>query len=431
MKGEILQHIKALSNSKLGHMTALERFAHCLNSVYGNCSFISFEICPKTGKYLVRLIFSDDQGNKPHFDNFMGRQVSINDQQLHDIVSHEDPVIVNQIKAEFTEEIKKFGLPAASMMVMPLYLDGQINLWVIVLGHTAEQFDEVELEQAVLLANLAGTYMARITETEQLATANAWIQKELDDIGRIQKLLLPQSKIEIRGTDIASHLLTCDQAGGDYYDVVNLSQLFDDGPETDKDEAWGAIIADASGHGAASAVEIAMFDALLRTYQGSAEQGPAGVFNYTNKYFFTRIGRGSFISAAIVTYNPESQTVTYANAGHPPAIVISPQGDLIKLDKSDGIPLGVDPEWLWYNLTYPVKPGSIMLVYTDGIIEALSPQKEQFGIERLESVIKQSHSSGTRKAQDYVDAITHALNAHQQDHPRTDDQCLVVMSIEP
>lgn len=429
MKNEILSHIRALSESRLGQMTALERFAHCLNSVYGDCSFLSFDVCADSGRFLVRLIFSDTGNNGAGISNLRDQHVTLEAAQLQNIVRDEAPVIVGQIDVDLVRLLEQFRLPSASMMCMPVYLDGAIRFWVMVLGHKPEQFAEVDLQQAVLLANLAATYMARITETEQLASANAWIKKELNDIGRIHQLLLPQTQIEIQGTDVASFLASCDQAGGDYYDVVNLSQLFGDELTDDGDEAWGAIVADASGHGAASAVEIAMFDALLRTYQGSVELGPAGVFNYTNKYFFTRIGRGSFISAVIITYLPESENLIYASAGHPPVLVITPQGQIQRLEKGGGIPLGVDPDWQWENMTQPVTPGSIVVAYTDGILESQSLAKQQFGLVQLEQTLLEVHQSGSRRAQDYIDAVVQALDLHQQGQARVDDQALLVMSI--
>jgi sigma-B regulation protein RsbU (phosphoserine phosphatase) len=311
------------------------------------------------------------------------------------------------------------------MMAIPLYLDGEIKRWVLILGEEENQFANVDLEQAILLANLAGTYMARIDETQALARANAWIEKELDDIGRIQNLLLPQEDINIRGAESAAFYSACEKAGGDYYDIANLSEINQTAKPDDLYDAWGVIVADASGHGAAAAVEISMLDAILRTYQGEGEEGAASVFNYANRHFFTRMSRGSFITASIVGYDPHAGCIFYANAGHPPAMVITPENQLEYLDDDAGIPLGVDTNAEWQTAEKPMSPGSVIISLTDGILEALSPQNEQFGLKRLEKVVLDC--SGT--AQDYIDCIVKALTAHQSGRAQTDDQTVVVIKI--
>ncbi|MGD8926275.1 MAG: SpoIIE family protein phosphatase [Thioalkalispiraceae bacterium] len=425
MQEKLLEQIKALSNSKLGHMTALETFARCLRSVYGKCSFISFESDPKADRHLVRLIFSDREEGHAQLDNLVGQAIPIQSEQLHHITSRQVP-IVEELDPVLEKVLVNLGLPAKSMMAIPLYLDGEIKRWVLILGEEAGQFAKVELEQAILLANLAGTYMARIDETEALEQANEWIEKELDEIARIQKLLLPQETIRIKGVEVATFYSACDKAGGDYYDIANLSEMEPPVSSDEKYDAWGVIVADAAGHGAAAAVEISMLDAILRTYQGDGEQGAANVFNYANRHFFTRISRGAYITASIVGFNPVTSSLFYANAGHPPVLVITPDKRIEYLNENTGIPLGVDPDWQWENSETNVEPGSVIISLTDGILEALSPEKEQFGLQRVEDAVLQIQGT----AQDYLNAIVQAVTEHQAGHAQADDQAIVVIKIE-
>lgn len=169
-----------------------------------------------------------------------------------------------------------------------------------------------------------------------------------------------------------------------------------------------------------------MFDAILRTYRGGEEAGPAEVFNYSNRYFFTRKLRGSLITAAILHYEPRYRRLTYANAGHPPVIMLSPRGEIQFLDTQAGIPLGVQQDWQWQDASIEVEPATRFIVYTDGIIEALSPQHEQFGLERLLAVIE--NRAGT--LDDLISRVRSALQQHQAGMPRTDDQALLVFEIE-
>ena len=214
MKKDLLEQIKALSNSKLGHLSALETFAHCLRSVYGKCSFVSFEPVPGGDAYKVRLVFSDHQQAQPHVDNLVDQSLAIRGEQL-DLITDGQQATITKVSPELQSSFQALNLPVQSMMAIPLYLDGEIKRWVLILGEETQQFAPVDLEEATLLANLAATYMVRIDETQALAKANEWIEKELNDIGRLQNMLLPQQDISIPGADIASFFAACDRAGGD------------------------------------------------------------------------------------------------------------------------------------------------------------------------------------------------------------------------
>ena len=425
MQDKLLEHIRLLSDSHMEPRSALQVFAQCFDAIYGRCSFMSLALNAEQGQR-VRLVFHSDYQQAEQIESYLEQNKHINITQLNEIVATQMPQLVNRISAELASLLNDFHLPTRSMMAIPLFLDGVIQRWVLVLGELPNQFSDVNLNQAMLLANLANTYMARIEETLALAQANDWIEKELADIGRIHQLLLPQTHCELKGTQMATYFSSCDRAGGDYYDIVCLTELFDPGAPEDRPDIWGAILADASGHGAAAAVEIAMFDAILRTYKGTVEAGPANVFNYTNKYFFTRMGRGSFITAVILNYDPVTKILNYANAGHPPIILVSPDGQLRELVEHCDIPLGIQQDWVWQNASLQVEHGAVLIAYTDGITEALSPSKKQFGYKRLEEIVRRTQGGS---AQDYKQAIISELHAHQADHPQNDDQALLVVKL--
>lgn len=422
---QLLEHIRALSDSRLSHANALAVFAHCFHTVYGESSFISLERCEHGRACRIRMIFRADAPETAQVESHLDDEMLLENAQANRLIEEGQAAIVHTIDPALQAILRNNRLPGASLMAIPLFLDGVIRRWVFVLGAYPDQFSQVDLEQAILLANLANTYMARIDETEALAKANAWIERELSDIGRLHKLLLPQEDVQLNGTEVASYFSFCELAGGDYYDLVNLSRIIDPEYPPEQADVWGLIVADASGHGAAAAVEIAMFDAVLRTYHASPENGPANVFNYTNKYFFTRTLRGSFITAAILNYDPRKKLLRYANAGHPPVILKTPEGELIELTQQAGIPLGVDPNWQWQNTTLTVEPGTILVSYTDGMTEALSPQGKQFGMDRFKDVIRET----TGPAQAYKEALVNAVQHHQHGSQQADDQALVVMRI--
>ncbi|WP_455205761.1 PP2C family protein-serine/threonine phosphatase, partial [Kaarinaea lacus] len=117
--------------------------------------------------------------------------------------------------------------------------------------------------------------------------------------------------------------------------------------------------------------------------------------------------------------------LSYCNAGHPAPILkraVKPC-ELIHLDESVGIPLGVNPEGTWQSATVDMHPGDILILYTDGLTEAVSASGEQFGLARLESIVYDTEND----PHILLEKIENALLEHQQGLDQTDDQTLVIV----
>ncbi|MBB1383246.1 serine/threonine-protein phosphatase, partial [Shewanella sp. SR41-2] len=187
--------------------------------------------------------------------------------------------------------------------------------------------------------------------------------------------------IELSSVKMAYTYKAMKGAGGDYLDIVDLGKTR---PEAQGD--IGMIIADVSGHGPAAAVETAMIDAILRTFEPKdLSSSSSEVLNYINQHFFTKKPRGSFLTATVLRYNFNEKELVYANAGHPHAY-LKKANRLVALDQG-GIPIGVLREQNWDTYRVSVDVGDILFVYTDVVIETQNAHKELFGFDRLEKAI--------------------------------------------
>lgn len=311
---------------------------------------------------------------------------------------------------------------------LPLMQHDGVHRWLLLLFTEPGQVDRVDVERGLELSTLAINYVFSVENARRLAEANAWIRNELEAVGRIQQLLLPQDLEDTPGIRVARYFQPYTYVGGDYYEIVRLRSMIRAEHEAGAPEIWGFMIADASGHGAAAAVEIAMFDAVLRTYRPDPAQitGPGDVLGYANRYFFTRMLRGSFITAFVSSYDPVQRVLHYANAGHPrPIIKRRADSELLSLDEQAGIPLGVDRKARWHHAQVPVDPGDVLVMFTDGITEARSPAGEAFGMDRLRTIVKAAPGN----ADACLAAIRDALQAHRDHAPVSDDQTLLVVEI--
>ena len=246
---------------------------------------------------------------------------------------------------------------------------------------------------------------------------------EIASLADVQRLLLPDNP-RIRGLAYAIHYQPAEVAAGDYYDLMPLNDAVEDGRDaTTRDDVWGVMLGDVSGHGPAAAMEAVQFDAILRTYRGDEPPGgPAGALTYANRYYFSRRPRRHFMTAFAALCRPDADTLDYVSAGHPPALLR--RGDILHRLGDDGdIPLGIDRERRYANSTVEFLRGDLLVILTDGIAEAKDPHGEPFGQERIEQIV----SEAPCEAEALLDALRAALFSHQRGTAGRDDQTILVL----
>jgi sigma-B regulation protein RsbU (phosphoserine phosphatase) len=188
------------------------------------------------------------------------------------------------------------------------------------------------------------------------------------------------------------------------------------------------MICDVSGHGAAAAMEAVQFDAILRTYQGNEPPlGPAGALTYANRYFFSRRQRPHFMTGFGGGARPDLGGLRYVNAGHLPALRLR-EGRIEWLgrDEDAGIPLGILREHRWDNHETDWRRGDVLLLYTDGIVEARDRRGRMFGMERIATLLR----SGDDAPEAIIARLRDALFEHQDDSIGVDDQTLIALRQE-
>ena len=255
---------------------------------------------------------------------------------------------------------------------------------------------------------------------KQLQQANAWIQREVDQIAEIQRSLLPEGVPQIPGLEIAAHYETFDRAGGDLYAFIS-----DPDQKDDPDRTRGILVADAAGHGPAAAVITAMLHTMVHTYPKHPD-GPAEVLEYANHHLAAKHIVGTFVTAVFAFYNPLDRTLQFCCAGHPPPVLkLSPGSgnDVTRLDQASHLPLGIVEHVGYKDASITLQSGQTVVLYTDGITEANGPNGKMFGIEGIESAVQ----GCTGEPDCIVNSISDALKAHQAGERPNDDQTIVVI----
>ncbi|MHC4415177.1 MAG: PP2C family protein-serine/threonine phosphatase [Planctomycetota bacterium] len=333
---------------------------------------------------------------------------------IHHLGLRDDPVVGNAL-AEY-----------GSLMAIPLFDDGEPVNWAVFLRKEPEGFTVEDLEQSILRSNLVGTAVKNALITRELRGAHARIRAEVEHIAAIQRALLPQPIPEIPGLTIAASYETFDQAGGDYYDFRPLRYAAD-GATADPQGPWGMLIGDASGHGPAAAVVMAMLHAILHAYPRQPE-GPAEVLEHANQHLAAKRIENSFVTAFLGVYEPAARRLTYARAGHNPPLLKNPGagGSVCRLDAVGGVPLGVIDDTRYEETTVELEPGQTLVLYTDGITEARGPDGTMFGMSGVERAL----TACTGEPACVVESITEPLHRHTGGIRPGDDQTIVAIRAE-
>lgn len=238
----------------------------------------------------------------------------------------------------------------------------------------------------------------------QIVEQQRELESEVAMAAGIQMGLLPANPPAVPGADIAGLCLPAANVGGDYYDLV----LDDRGRLV-------LLIADVAGHSIGSALLMAMARSVLRREiaQGSS---PAGVLAVTNEAMFSDlVTAGLFITMFCARYDPADGRLTYANAGHNPPVLKHATGTS-ELD-ADGAAIGFLEQVAFEERSAVLAPGDALLLYTDGVVEALDAVEEQFGEERLGELVQTIASQG---ADALITTVVEAVNdftggGHQRD----------------
>jgi sigma-B regulation protein RsbU (phosphoserine phosphatase) len=300
---------------------------------------------------------------------------------------------------------------------MPQYDNGEALNLTALLFPPGKEMDPTLLPMIYLQSALFGRGTQNQVLRNQLASALKSLDRELQTVGEIQRSLLPGCLPEIAGFELAAHYQTSARAGGDYYDFFPLA-----------DGAWGLFIADVSGHGTPAAVLMAITHAIAHA-KPNTHTPPAALLNYLNERLAKAYTRGgTFVTAFYAVLNPVNRTVTYSRAGHnPPRLV---RGDkVMSFDGAGGLPLGIIGRQVYEETTVQLKPRDLLLLYTDGITEAMAPangggNRELFGLERLDLLLLECKSTG---AGECIDKIRANVTAFAQTALPSDDQTLIAI----
>jgi len=241
------------------------------------------------------------------------------------------------------------------------------------------------------------------------------VARELEIANNIQQSLLPKQLPPLPGFQLAAGCRSAHQVGGDFYDVLKIS-----------DNVALLAVADVMGKG----VPAAMFAAILRTMLRAAPElmnQPAALLTRVNKLLFEELsGVDMFITAQLACVDVRERKLTIANAGHCPLFLATPH-EPVKTFSPEGIPLGILIDAVFAEETIALPKDASVLIYTDGLTEALNASGARYGQEQLMKWFGQAAARGAGAAQLKVE-LNETLEQFQSNMVLSDDQTFLIMT---
>lgn len=242
---------------------------------------------------------------------------------------------------------------------------------------------------------------------KQLRQVISYIETQTD--------LFPKKLPQFPGIDLAIRFLPAKELSGDFYDLflTNNNQLL-------------IVMADVSGKGMSACLYAFLIRSILRAISFK-EKNLREAIEVTNHLFsLDTADSGYFATAWIGLYNPESQKLEYSCCGHPPALLQRTSGNIEELGHLSGV-IGVSELQQVQTRSIAFAPGEILLLYTDGLIEARNAKNEMYGKERLKKELQQLQQ---RSAQELVQGLIQNVEAHTGGKPLQDDLTLLALKLE-
>lgn len=306
-----------------------------------------------------------------------------------------------------------------SLLALPLVSKGEVlGVMVVNYAGSTQRFADRWMN---ILTGIAGQAALAVENDHLLreAAEQERMKQELEVARRIQTSFLPERCPQVPGWGLAVLWRSARQVGGDFYDFFPLPPA----RGATAGDRLGLLVADVADKGVPAALFMVLSRTLVRTMALDGRP-PAAAVSRANDLILADARSGLFVTLCYAVLHPDSGEVRYVNAGHMPPLLVRAAGGVVEVLPSAGMALGVMPNLQFQEQIIHLGPGDLLVLYTDGVVEALDAGLQMFGRERLLEVVS-THRH--RSAEELVRMVDQALTAFTGDAPQFDDLTLLVV----
>ncbi len=413
--------IRATAEAKLEALLTINRDLGntlSLDEVFPKILDSLFSIFPSADRGFIVMKSDDDQLQTRWIKTRKARDetetVRISRTILNRVISGGEAILsfdaMEDSRFNSSESIADFSIK--SMICAPLG-DASGNMFGAIQIDSTQgrgQFAEDDID---LLAGVAAQAGILITNAQmhERELRQREVEQDLKLATDVQKAFLPQKPPNSPGFEVDSFYRAANHIGGDYYDYIHLA-----------DGRVAVVVADVVGHGVAAAMYMAKLSAETRFCLAGEPDVAKAVEKLNNRMSVLEVER--FVTLLLVVLDPACDEVTIVNAGHmPPILRRGSDGQICEPgDEQGGLPIAIDTDMDYESVSVSFGTGDMLLMYTDGINEAMDCDDNEFGIDTIRRLAAENGADQSIK-----DRIIDAVLRHIGDAPPFDDMCLVVV----
>ncbi|MCS7056874.1 MAG: SpoIIE family protein phosphatase [Thermoflexales bacterium] len=369
------------------------------------------------GYYFVGIFLLDELGqivcSAASHPTLVGRRWRKGEGLVGTCIAEGRMIVVNDVACDgrfiFTPE-----MPATqSEAVLPLKIGERLIGALDLRSDRPYAFDQDEAHYLEVLSQQVAVAVEDARLYEQ-SVERQQLEQELNFAREIQISFLPRSRPQVAGWSVAGKWRVARQVGGDFYDFIPLPQ-----------SRWGIVIADVTDKGVPAALFMALSRTLVRAVASNG-QAPDEVLARTNELILADSPSDLFVTMIYAVWNPGLGSVILANAGHNPPLLCRADG-AVDVIPSRGIALGVVEQLSPQPICLELQIGDVLLLYTDGMTDALNAGGEAFGLSRLQAALSRLRHLD---AESIADDLMRVVDEFIGDEPAFDDRTLVVLKRE-
>lgn len=327
------------------------------------------------------------------------------------------PFLVDSLKGHpaFQDELVKYSSDGAAMIAPLIHAGKQIGVLAVTKDSAKEAYTLDDLYTFASIAEQSAFAIGNFDAHHQAAEKRR-MENELRTAEEVQRVLIPRKSPTIPGFEVHGYNLAAQVISGDYFGYTKVSE-----------NKTGIIIADVSGKGVPAGIMMATFRSALKALAENSPS-PSASLSRLNRLIYPDIKEDMFISAIYCHLNHKKSTVSLARAGHNPAYYYQADTKELHIIKSPGLAVGIDKGDVFSRILkdheIQMKPNDVLLLYTDGIIEANNEEGLEFSPASLKNSLLRGHSLSAEKlTKQILDDISHFVGSA----PQSDDITLVVL----
>jgi sigma-B regulation protein RsbU (phosphoserine phosphatase) len=337
---------------------------------------------------------------------------------IHDkILAAKNPVIEREEFAEVFAGQEELLYSENIYTIIPMIIKSEVvGLLLFGLKHSGALFagKDVDLLSAAANQSAISIENARLylLEAQKLK-----IERDLELAQKIQQGLLPRCIPDIYGLDICGEMISAMQVGGDYFDLIPIS-----------DKKLFVIIGDVSGKGLSASLYMAKLQTMMQLYCVD-NKSPKEILTQVNKKLYQEMEKSWFVTLTLALFDMEKKKVAYCRAGHVPVIISL--NDKIEFYKTTGLGVGLEKgvifEKTLIEKEIDLSAGQVFAFISDGITEAMNEKNELFGDERLSEILKNKSKVA---ASDTMNQLWNEIKIFRGSAEQNDDMTAVIVRVK-